>query len=231
MMPASIFLALIFSVPLFAQGGPGERRQKEQAKVSIEDVMATYIGQVEAGESVVQLAPFSGRVVRHLVSPGSMVKPGQPVVVLSQKTLGEVYSNFTTKANISGVLNEYHFAPGEEFSPNTPLFTILDNSEHRIKITVSNRDHGKISLRDKVEIVTEDRRVATTGTVSRRSLAPIGGTGLFAVEIRLSKEIPIGTFCQIKFQEPSVMASKEQKLYDDALPPGSVPKPMVKSER
>lgn len=210
-----LFMALLYAGISSAQVPSGRRAEKEKAKANrtrttLEAEVAVYVGQVQAAEAIKQLAPFAGTTVRQIASPGSEVKRGQSILVLSQKTLGEAYADFTAKANLAGILNEYHVAPGEEFSANAPLFTILDTTSHRIKLAISYKDHAHIDVKDKVQITFDDQQMAQTGHIYRKSLVPINGTGLFAVEIEVPKDVPIGTFAQVAFQRRKDAVSQNQ---------------------
>lgn len=209
----SVLIAWSLTTSAVGQEAPGQRRKKPKppATEMVEDRgIAEYVGQVQAAETVQQLAPFAGRAIRQLVPPGSAVKKGQAILVLSQKALGESYANYTAKANLDGILNEYHVTQGNEFGSGAPIFTILDTRKHRIKIVVSNKDHAQINIGDAVILTPEGKRETADGSVYRKSLVPIAGSGLFEIEIDVPRAIPIGTFCRIKFQSPQTVTAGEK---------------------
>src|SRR5690606_36185364 len=92
---------------------------------------------------------------------------------------------------------------------------------YRIKLAVSSKDLPHIQLRDTVQVIPEKHTVAITGTVYRKSLVPIGTSGLYPVEIDIPTAVPIGTYCQVKFQAPISAIAMDPPVgeRDESMPP------------
>lgn len=203
-----------------ANGQPAKDVIAFESSTNLEDSMSSYFGRVEPIEIVNQLAPFPGQVVRQIASVSSRVEAGQPILVVAQRSMGEVFSNYTVKANIAGILDEYVVAPGADFSTNAALFTILDTSLHRVDLSVSNKDIHQIKPGQTVYVKPEGHTKQYVGKVRRRSLSPIGGSALYAVRIEIPATIPIGSFCEVLFSKPSKSPPSNGKSKTGSQPRG-----------
>jgi 3-methylcrotonyl-CoA carboxylase alpha subunit len=66
-------------------------------------------------------APMPGKVVAHLVAPGTRVTKGTPLIVLEAMKM-----ELTVVASRDGVLESFRYAPGEQVSEGAELVVFTD---------------------------------------------------------------------------------------------------------
>ncbi len=148
-----LFSVFYSMVSIFLTGCSQKSPQKKTSKIPVRaiEVKRTnlkeflfYVGDIKAKDEAIVYPKVSGKIIEKIAEEGSLIKKGGIIAYIDRDEVGFQFQKAPVESPIDGIIGSVYVDVGTNVSTQTPIGSVINMDEVRVRVNVVERDLPKI---------------------------------------------------------------------------------------